>query len=88
MLVCLTRSLGDNSNNSSTRLTLSLVVMVVASLAGDDGGGGLEWNTLLKSGGKFENSKIPKKTFGVSMGLVGSGRSETGPVVTCHFSRL
>ena len=38
--------------------------MVVASLAGGDGGGGLEWNTLLKP---VENGKIRifLKLFGV-----------------------
>ena len=38
--------LKDNSSNSSTRLTLLLVIVAVLSLAGVDGGGGFEWNTL------------------------------------------
>ena len=49
--------------------------MVVASLAGSDGG--LQWNTLLKCGGKRENSKFPKNVWGFhgprSLSVVGNG---------------
>lgn len=72
VLVCLTLRLGENGSKSSTRLTLLLaVILVVASLAGSDGGGGFQLNALIKSGGKCGNSNF-QILVGVSMGCVDS----------------
>ena len=78
----LLKRLGDNNSNSSTRLTLLLAVMVVVMRV-------VAWSGTLSSK-LAKNAKIKnfEELFGVSMDLVGSGWSETNPVVTCHFCDL